>query len=287
VVNKDATTVGLTSSPNPSAARQAVTFTATVTANAPGGGIPTGTVTFKTTKTILGTVTLGSTGHAQLTTSTLSVTTTVTAVYNGDSNFLTNSGSVVQTVTPKTATSTSVASSLNPSTFGQPVTFTATVTHAGSGTPTGTVTFFDVKTRLGSATLNSNGTATFTTSTLAVGSHSITAFYGGDCNFASSTSPMLTQTVNAGGVIVSMLSNSWGSPDTHVDTATPVKSLVVSWPTARAQSQGEMKDLVVTSIPGANSKVDAGQGLAKWSDLAAWNDRRALAAIVDRLFSLY
>jgi hypothetical protein len=283
VVNKDATTVGLTSSPNPSAPRQAVTFTATVTANAPGGGIPTGTVTFKTTKTILGTVALDSTGHAQLTTSTLSVTTTVTAVYNGDANFLTNSGSVVQTVTPKTATSTSVASSLNPSTFGQSVTFTATVTHAGSGTPTGTVTFFDVKTRLGSATLNSNGTATFTTSTLSVGSHSITAFYGGDSNFASSTSPILTQTVNSGAGIVSMLSNSGPS----LDTRWSGKSLVVTWPVAPAQSQADVKALVVTPAPGAISKLNSGQGSAKGTDLAAWSDRRALGAIVDRLFSLY
>jgi hypothetical protein len=284
VVNKDTTTVGLTSSPNPSAPRQAVTFTATVTAHAPGGGIPTGTVTFKTTKSILGTVTLDASGHARLTTSTLTVTMTVTAVYNGDGNFITNSGSVVQNVTPKTATSTSVVSSLNPSTFGHAVTFTATVTHSGSGTPTGTVTFFDVKTRLGSATLASNGTASFSISTLSVGSHAITAFYGGDNNFASSTSPVLTQVVNAGAAIVSMLSKSEASPDTRVDTTPPVKSMVVSWPVALGQSQGDVKALVVTSTPGAISKLNSGQ--SSGSDLASWNDRRALGAIVDRLFSV-
>jgi len=188
----------------------------------------------------------------------------------------------VQNVTPKTPTSTTVVSSLNPSTFGQSVTFTATVTHSGSGTPTGTVTFFNGKNVIGSAPLSSNGTASITTSSLSVGSHSITAFYGGDSNFASSTSPALTQTVNAGAGIVSMLSKGQASPDTQVDTA-PVKSLVVSWQNALAQSQGDVKALVVTST-GAISKLDSGHGSD--ADLALWNDRRALGAIVDRLFSM-
>ena len=78
------------------------------------------------------------------------------------------------------------------------MTFTATVTpdHAGSGTPTGTVTFKDGSTTLGTGTLSSTGVATFSTSTLSVGSHAITAVYGGDSNFTTSTSPTLTQVVN-------------------------------------------------------------------------------------------
>jgi hypothetical protein len=94
------------------------------------------------------------------------------------------------------ATSTVVASSGNPSTAGQPVTFTATVTPAsGAGTPTGTVTFSDSGTQLGTATLGASGTATFTTtSPLPAGAHTITASYGGDSGFAGSTGS-LTQTV--------------------------------------------------------------------------------------------
>jgi titin len=128
------------------------------------------------------------------------------------------------------STSTTVTSSLNPSTHGTPVTFTATVkstavvntigkkitatatdpkgnssefsaclsvtqTAPTSGTPTGSVTFKDGTTVLGTKTLSS-GKATLTTSTLAAGTHSITAVYGGNADFAGSTSRVLIQTVN-------------------------------------------------------------------------------------------
>ncbi len=90
---------------------------------------------------------------------------------------------------------TSLSSSQNPSSAGQPVTFTATV----SGfTPTGTVTFFDGGTPIGTATLT-GGTASFTTSSLSVGNHSITAHYSGDINNAPSTSAVLIQSVGVPG----------------------------------------------------------------------------------------
>ena len=91
-----------------------------------------------------------------------------------------------------------VVSSANPSVFGESVTFTATVTAnaPGSGIPTGTVTFLDGSTTLGTGTLNGSGIATFSTSALTVGSHSITVVYGGDTDFTTSTSSALTQVVN-------------------------------------------------------------------------------------------
>lgn len=93
-------------------------------------------------------------------------------------------------------TVTSVASSANPAVFGQAVTLTATVspTSSGSGTPTGTVTFSDGSTTLGSEPLT-NGQATLTTSSFSVGSHSIAAGYSGDGTFRASNGA-LTQTVN-------------------------------------------------------------------------------------------
>jgi hypothetical protein len=91
--------------------------------------------------------------------------------------------------------STAVASSLNPSLVGQSVTFTATV-NGGGPTPTGTVTFMDGAATLGSAALV-GGIATFSTSSLAVGTHAITAAYGGDVNYGAGTSPVLSQVVNA------------------------------------------------------------------------------------------
>ena len=94
------------------------------------------------------------------------------------------------------STSTMLTSSKNPSTYGDPVTFTATISSTtGTDIPTGTVTFKDGASTLETATLSS-GQATYATSTLSAGSHSITAVYGGDANFAGSSSAALTQTVN-------------------------------------------------------------------------------------------
>ena len=75
------------------------------------------------------------------------------------------------------------------------MTFTATTT-SGEGVPTGTITFMDGSATLGTGTLNASGQATLTTSALGLGSHSITAVYGGSSTFSSSTSSAVTQIVN-------------------------------------------------------------------------------------------
>lgn len=96
---------------------------------------------------------------------------------------------------------TSSVSSLNPSTFGQPVTLTATVKPTLTTTtliPTGTVTFKQGTTKLGTATLVS-GSGKFTTSTLVAGTDSIVAVYSGNATFLGSTSPALAQVVNKAG----------------------------------------------------------------------------------------
>jgi len=92
-------------------------------------------------------------------------------------------------------TVTMLTSSSNPSAFGQSVTFSATVSPKGAGTPTGSVTFRDGSRILGRSPLN-GGTAKFSTAALAVGRHCITAAYSGDTNFAASKSPALHQLVN-------------------------------------------------------------------------------------------
>lgn len=94
----------------------------------------------------------------------------------------------------KHSTTTTLTSTPNPSEVGENVTFTATVTSSG-GTPTGAVTFKEGATTLGTETLDGSGGATFATSTLAAGSRSITAEYGGDSNFSGSTSSPLIQRV--------------------------------------------------------------------------------------------
>jgi len=98
------------------------------------------------------------------------------------------------------ATTTALAASPNPSAQQQPVTFTATVTATGGGTPTGQVTFLDGATALAQVPLDASGVAAYTTSALGVGSHAITASYGGDATFATS-SGAATQVVNADAVV--------------------------------------------------------------------------------------
>ncbi len=98
------------------------------------------------------------------------------------------------TGTQQVATTTALTSSLTPSNQGQSVTFKAMITPAGA---TGQVSLRDGNTVIGSATLNASGVATFSTSSLSGGSHSITAVYPGDGNFTASTSAALTQVVNS------------------------------------------------------------------------------------------
>ncbi len=199
-VNPDATTTARATSFNPSVFGQTVTFTATVSASSPGSGTPTGLVTFIDGATAIGTGMLDGSGVATFSTSALSVSTHVIyVVYAGDANYTTSTSTSISQKVNQASSTTAVVSSANPSTFGQSVTFTATVSAVlpGSGTPTGTATFKDGTKVLGAGTLDGTGTVSFTTSSLALGSHSITVVYGGDSNFKTSTSAVLTQTVNS------------------------------------------------------------------------------------------
>src|SRR6266702_859941 len=199
-----ATTTALVSSANPSVFGQPVTFTATVSSPA---GIPTGTVPFLDGASSLGTGTLDSSGIATLTTASLAVGAhSITASYGGDTNFDPSSSSPLSQTVNKAATTVTSISSANPSVFGQPVTFTATVS-SPAGIPTGTVTFLDGASSLGTGTLDSSGIATLTTASLAVGAHSITASYGGDTNFDPSSSSPLSQTVNKAATTVTAISS--------------------------------------------------------------------------------
>ena len=161
-----------------------VTFTATV----PSGA--TGTVTFKDGSNTLGTGTISGT-TATYSTSTLSIADhLITAVYNGDTNYNSSTSTSITQRVNKYATTTSVASLGSSSLSGNSVTFTATVTN---GT-TGTVTFYDGATSLGMGTI-AGTTASLAISVLSVGSHSITAVYGSDSTYATSTSNAITQNV--------------------------------------------------------------------------------------------
>jgi trimeric autotransporter adhesin len=172
-----ATTTQVTSSANPSAYTQSVTFTATVTPTT-GTAVPTGTVQFKIGGVATGTpVTVGASGTATFTTSTLAVGSySITAVYTpDDSTFTTSTATAINQVVNKATPglngvpAITVTSTPNPSNFNQSVTFTAAVPTGA----TGTVNFLDGTTLLGTGTI-SGTTATFTTTTLIVASHPVT-----------------------------------------------------------------------------------------------------------------
>jgi sugar lactone lactonase YvrE len=184
--------VVLTSNLNPSISGTNVVFTATL--SGVGSLIPTGSVTFSDGANTLATVQLGATGAGSLQTAALTVGShTITASYSGDSNYAAISSFLIQTV-QSANTQVALTASANPATYGTPVALTATVTSNG-GLATGTVNFTDGGTAIGSAALNASGVATFTTSSLAPGTHSIIANYAGDGRASASTSTPLALNV--------------------------------------------------------------------------------------------
>ena len=243
-----ATATTLTASPNPATVGAAVTFTAAVTPAPTGSAL--GTVDFSDGATLLGTVNVDASGMAVFMTSSLtSGMHDITAAYSGNSGFATStSGTLTETINAATTTSTALTGSPNPAGVGASVTFTAAVSPAPTGNPTGTVSFClaatepDLRlggvriarrrtssargnalnpngasvcgegTLLGTGTVTVSGVATFTTSGLAAGPQTITAVYSGNAGFATSTSSALTETINPAAATLTTTSLT-GSPN--------------------------------------------------------------------------
>lgn len=221
VVHPASTTATLTSSRGTSTFGQPITFTSKITS---GVGTPNGSVTFKNGMATLGTVPLAS-GTATFTTSTLSAGShSITAVYHGTADFATSTSKAVKETVNKSITKTALASSLNPSSFGQSVTFNAAVSPQFGGTVTGTVIFKDGATTLSSRTV-SGGKASFTLSSLHPGNHSITASYDGNTDLLSSTSAVVTQAVHKANTKTALTSSpnpsTSGQAVTFTATITP------------------------------------------------------------------
>jgi CSLREA domain-containing protein/uncharacterized repeat protein (TIGR01451 family) len=265
-VNAANATVSVVSSANPSTFGQPVTFTATVTAAAPASGTPTGTVQFKVDGANLGAPVALSGGTATSTIATPTVAGsphTVDAVYSGDANFNTNTGTLAGGQTVNKANTTTGVFSPNPTTvFGEPVTFLATVTTVapGAGTATGSVTFLDNGSPIGTAPLNGFGQATLTTSSLVVGSHPITAAYGGDGNFNASSSAVLTQGVSKANTTTGLSSSA--NPSAQGQSVTFTATV-----TAIAPSTGVPTGSVTFSVDGTGVSTTAldGTGQATFS----------------------
>ena len=177
-VNKATGVFTITSSANPSVYGAAVSITLS------GPAAATGTITLLDGANPIGTGTL-SNGVATINVPLfLAGSHSLTASYPGDANFLPSTSAPYTQVVNTAAVVISIASTVNPSIYGETVTFTFTFKGVTRGAvPTGSAVVTDGVNNLGALTLNSSGVATFTTSALVAGTHSITAAYQGDSNY--------------------------------------------------------------------------------------------------------
>ena len=190
----------LTSSQNPASIGQPITFTDTITFNGSASTSAPGTVTFYDNN---GVILLGSqavtaqpnsTATATFTTSALAIGTHNISAVLTSGNAYASAATLNQVILGQPTTTMLTASPLSGYAL-QPITLSATVSGTGATIPTGTVTFYDGATALGSASLDNTGHAALTTSALTGGTHLLHAVYNGDSNFASSASASISVTL--------------------------------------------------------------------------------------------
>jgi len=191
------TTTSLTADKNPANAGAAVHLNATVS-SASIYGVLDGQITFSDGLVTLGTTSVDSSGHATLVDATLSVGQhPIVANYSGDTNYAASSSASLSLKVQLTATTVTVAPSASTTQSGMPVSFSISVT-SQTAVPTGQVTVTEGSVLIGQAVLSSTGIAVLTTTTLSVGTHLLTASYGGDANYATANSSSWQQVVVLG-----------------------------------------------------------------------------------------
>ena len=275
------TTTTMSSSLNPSTAGGTVTFTATVT-----GTAPTGTVIFTDGGTAIaacGAVALVGSGNVRTAACAIATLTggthSIVASYSGDASNSASSSAALSQVVNKKATTTTQVSSLNPSTAGASVTFTATVTGAA---PTGTVAFTDGGTSIAGCSavaLSGSGnarTAACATTALTAATHSIVAAYVGDASNLASTSTSLSQVVNKKSTTTTQVSSLNPSPAGASVTFTATVTGAAPTGTVAFTDGG-------TSIAGCSAVALSGSGNARTAACAA----TALTAATHSIVAAY
>jgi len=195
-VNGSQTVTTLAIAPNPALVGQTVTLAATVT-GVSFPQTPTGSVTFYSGTTALAQVPLTTTGTATYSTVSFPFGSyVITAIYSGDPAFYPSTSTPTTLVISGYLSATTLTAAPNPAGTGQTVTLTAGVIGIGSSTiAAGTVKFFDGTTPLGTGTLDPTGHATLATTTLTLGTHSLTAIYSGSSSYSTSTSPAYSEVI--------------------------------------------------------------------------------------------
>ncbi len=249
---KQQTTLSLTSSPNPSLETATIVLTARVAAT---GVVPTGSVIFASDGVVLGPGVMDGTGMATLSVATLSIGThTLTATYAGDpNNGPSNSNTDTQTVNGQMSSIT-LGTSKAMVQVGEPVTFTTEVAGMSAAAPTGTVTFKDGSSTIGTAML-SGGSAGLTTSGILPGAHTITAHYGGDATYAGSSSVALLEKVLQLSTVTVVSS---GVNPSAAGAAITLNATVVESPGNAADSAGGTIGGTVTFLSGDTTIGSAG-----------------------------
>jgi hypothetical protein len=209
-VTTGATTVTVSSSPAPSGLGQPMVFRAEVYPIAPAAGSPGGTVQFFDGATLLGTAAIVG-DSASLTTAGLDAGShAIEARYLGDGSFANSAGTASHTVNGASSTPTlTVSSSRNPSSAGQSVTLTASVSMS-SGPVNGNVQFWDGATMIGTSAISA-GKAVLSTSTLTNGSHAVTARFVGSASAPPAISGVFVQAVGT---------SAWKNRSTTTSVAT-------------------------------------------------------------------
>jgi uncharacterized repeat protein (TIGR03803 family) len=194
---------------------QTVTLSPTIKSNAPGSVPFTGIASLlDSSDNVLGTVALTAGGQAKFSIAGLAPGTYASRiVYAGDANHTAATSATFTLQVNLAGSSVALTTSANTLVFGQTLTLTATVnTTSAPGVPrTGTISFFDGATLIGTATLDGNSQATLTLDPGAVGKHTFKAFYFGDDNFKPSNSSGVSRTVNRDKTTTA-LSSSIASP---------------------------------------------------------------------------
>ena len=278
-----ATMLTLSSSPNvPTVVGQPVTLTATVSPTSIQGvssdGLPVNFMVGNNGPS-LG-IALLSSGVATLRTSALPLgQSAIQAYFAANGAFGASSSPAVSLTVNQATPILSLTSSANPALLSNSVTFTATLTGSqATGGQIGTIKFFDGTTQLGSSILNPSGSATFTVSTLAVGTHSITTQFAGDLNDTQATSSPLTetvadfttgpsggsgtllsQTVSPGGVVAYVLAiapatgTTFPSPVTFSVTGLPSGATATFSPASLPANSGATNVTMTVTLSGASS----------------------------------
>jgi type II secretory pathway pseudopilin PulG len=251
VVNPAPTTVTVSSNANPSVVGQKVTYTAAVAVTAPGAGTLSSadSVTFTDNGSNLACGTGSTAFNGTTATCVVSYNSTsshaIIATFGGDVNFTTATSSALAQVVNQSATTVTVSSNANPSVVGQKVTYTAAVavTAPGAGTLSSadSVTFTDNGSNLACGTGSTAFNGTTATCIIAFastsGPNSITATFGGDVNFTTSTSSALSQIVNRAVTTTSVSSGS--NPSLLGQSVTFTAAVAVTAPGAGTPSSSD------------------------------------------------